>query len=195
MFKKIDLSKGSPIYMVEATIYMFGSDYDLYKKWSDGNAPVGAIKNKLANIKTNSLQNGLILSFEAGPVRAADVCGVLNQSGSYTDHNVKMMDLAFSHSIYFSAVTGTGMPIPAVEKKELLACAMAVFTDIATNEGALYMIVTADGEKSCWHNDESYYQHAATNVQRKRKPVHETEDEAMVLSALEDYFSDLAKAW
>lgn len=196
MFKRIDLSKGSPICMVEATIYMFGKDYDLYKEWNSKNTSTNAMKDRLADVQSSSLENGIILSFEAEPIRVADVCGALSRSRQSKSLRVKMMNLGLSQTMYFLAVTETGMPITAAEKKELVACAMAAFTDVAIENGALYMIVDVDGEKTCWHNDESYYQYSVNAASKKDFSSDISEEEQVeILSALDEHFNNLAKVW
>lgn len=196
MFKRIDLSKGSPICMVEATIYMFGKDYDLYREWNSKNASSNAMKDRLADIQSSSLESGIILSFEAEPIRVADVCGALNRSHQSKMVNVKMMNLGLSQTMYFLAVTETGKPITAAEKKELIACAMTAFTDVAVENGALYMVVDVDGDKSCWHNDESYYQYSVKASQgRDLSPEIPEEEQEEILNALDEHFNNLAKVW
>lgn len=196
MFKRIDLSKGSPICMIEATIYMFGKDYDLYKEWSSKNTSASIIKDRLVSIKTSLLGSGIILSFEAEPIKVADACGVLDRSRRSDQPNVKMMDLGLSQTMYFLAVTESGMPITTAEKEELLKCAMLTFTDVAVENGALYMIVDIDGEKTCWHNDDSYYQYSLNVGNRNNLSSKIPEEEqAEILSALEELFNSLAKVW
>ncbi len=156
MLKEI---KGSAVFEANATIYIIGKNAEELNKWRNSEAKPPEV--------TPVVDRGSVL-MRSGLIICTNLYDCPTRMNACSDGLcTESMDYQLVYRVQYLVIAEDGRTLPPELKDSFKREVMAMFSNVCTGAGAVYMAVDMDGEKTHWYNDESYYHYSKHQLKGK----------------------------